>query len=348
MRAVLLSLSALLAAVGALLLLGGDRAPGGPRGGAAGVGGYRDSVESRNAFRRTESAEAIDVQYGFIDHEGESHDVTCRILRRDHQRLRARFGYVERDVDAAVNARQEAFADEALRDRGLAPYFRIEVGADSVRSRSIAPPGLWSDLTPERREALLTALKDLRAEVARRTPEFEAAVYQEHGLRLDGNQLEIDYPRLVDWSGPALDACAKALRWAGAGYDDRQYLGMFVAFVQEIRYVVPPDVEDGRQILGLWVPTEVLVNDHGDCDSKAVTFCALWRAFASPMIVVILPRHVLVGVAMAPGPGQQFVRLGNRYYVLCEVAGPGKSAPGEHKVEGSFRYMTVDPSKSGT
>ena len=304
--------------------------------------GYLDRVEARNAFRRTESPAAYEVEYGFIDHQGESHDVACRVLRKDHQRLLARFGYAEGNLDAQVATRQQAFADDELARRGLAPYFRIDVSPESVGSRVAATPGVWSDLPARRIQELQAALQELRQDVVARRAEIEVVLYRERGFRLEGRDLSIDYPALVQWSAPALDGCAKALRWAGAGYDERQYLGMFVAFVQEIRYEVPPDVQNGRQTLGLWVPTEVVANDHGDCDSKAVTFCALWRAFAAPTIVIILPRHVLVGVAMAPGPGQQFVRLGNRYYVLCEVAGPGKSAPGARQVEGSFRYMSVE------
>lgn len=303
--------------------------------------GYLGDVETRNVFQRAESPDGYDVRYGFIDYQGESHDVTCRILRRDHQRLVARFGYAEGDLEAEVAARRQAFADEELRRLGLAPYFRIDVSTESVQSRVVSP-GVLGDLPSDRVPGLLAALQKLREDVVARRAEIEPALYRERGFRLEGSDLSIDYPALVQWSTPALDACAKALRWAGAGYDERQYLGMFVAFVQEIRYQVPPDVQNGRQTLGLWMPTEVVANDHGDCDSKAVTFCALWRAFAAPMIVVVLPRHVMVGVAMAPGPGQQFVRLGNRYYVLCEVAGPGKWAPGARRVEGSFRYLTVE------
>jgi hypothetical protein len=321
------------------LAAGRDRRP---RPDPAQAAGYVGHVESRNAFRRTESPEAYELEYGFIDHQGESHDVACRVLRRDHQRLAARYGYTQRDVDAQVAARQQAFADDELKRRGLAPYFRIDVSVESVASRNAATPGVWSEVGPVRLQELWAALKTLREDVVARGEEMEGLVYREHGLRLEGRNLSIDYPALVQWSAPALDACAKALRWAGAGYDERQYLGMFVAFVQEIRYELPPDVQNGRQSLGLWVPTEVVANDHGDCDSKAVTFCALWRAFAAPTIVIIMPRHVIVGVAMAPGPGQQFVRLGNRYYVLCEVAGPGKWAPGEGKIEGSYRYLTVE------
>jgi hypothetical protein len=313
-----------------------------PRPGPRQSTGYVDRVSSLNAFRRGDSADAYEVEYGFIDHQGESHEVGCRILRRDHQRLTTRFGYSERALEAQVAVQQQAFADAELLRLGLAPYFRIDVSTEAVQSRVSATPGVWSDLPPARVQDLLAALQKLRQDVVARQGEIETALYREHGFRLEGRDLSIDYPGLVQWSAPALDGCAKALRWAGAGYDERQYLGMFVAFLQEIRYEVPPDVQNGKETLGLWVPTEVVANDHGDCDSKAVTFCALWRAFAAPTIVVILPRHVLVGVAMPPGPGQQFVRVGNRYYVLCEVAGPGKSAPGSGRVQGSFRYMTVD------
>jgi hypothetical protein len=332
---------AFLIAVAALLGLA-ERRDRRPRRGPSQATAYLDHVEARNAFRRTESADAYDVEYGFIDHQGESHDVACRVLRRDHQRLLARFGYSEREVDAQVAARRQAFADEELSRRGLAPYFRIDVSPESIATRAAATPGTWSDLPAARVQELWAAVQGLRQEVVARGGLIESAVYRERGFRLEGRDLSIDYPALVQWSAPALDGCAKALRWAGAGYDERQYLGMFVAFVQEIRYELPPDVQNGRQTLGLWIPTEVVANGHGDCDSKAVTFCALWRAFAAPTLVIILPRHVLVGVAMAPGPGQQFVRLGNRYYVLCEVAGPGKWAPGEGRVEGSFRYLTVE------
>jgi hypothetical protein len=337
-RAGLAAAALLLAAVAALRGLSEPR-PSGLRRHPAEA--YLENVGARNAFRRSASAEAYDLEYGFVDHQGESVDVSCRVLRRDHERLVARFGYAERDLEAAALARQQAFADDELRRRGLAPYFRIEVGPDQVRSVS-AGPEAWTGLRPGRVQELLAAVQALRADVVRLRDTLEPALYKERGFRLEGRDLFVDYPALVQWSAPALDACARALRWAGAGYGDREYLGLFTAFVQEIRYEVPPDVQGGRQTLGFWVPTEVLVNDHGDCDSKAVTFCALWRAFAAPMIVVVLPRHVLVGVAMPPGPGEQFVRIGNRYYVLCEVAGPGKFAPGSRRVEGSFRYLAVE------
>jgi hypothetical protein len=303
---------------------------------------YLADVGSRNAFRRTESAEAFALEFGFVDHQGESHDVACRVLRRDHEQLLARFGYGARELEAAAIARQQEFADAELRRRGLAPYFRVDIAGTTVRSRPADTPATWSSLTETRVAELELAVRALLADVVQHRRQVEGDLYRERGFRLEGRDLFVDYPALVRWSAPALDACAKALRWAGAGYDERAYLGLFTAFIQELRYELPPGVQGGRQTLGFSVPTEVLTSGRGDCDSKAVTFSALWRAFASPVIFVILPRHVLVGVAMPPGPGQQFVRIGNRYYVLCEIAGPAKIAPGAHRVEGSFRYMAVE------
>ena len=42
-----------------------------------------------------------------------------------------------------------------------------------------------------------------------------------------------------------------------------------------------------------------------------------------------------------PGPGDRFVRLGIRYFVLCEVAGPGKSPPGRNHLCSAFTHFTM-------
>ena len=122
-----------------------------------------------------------------------------------------------------------------------------------------------------------------------------------------------------------------------------QYLGLFLAFYQELGYEVPPDEVDGRRTLGLRVPTDVLVSGRGDCDSKAVAFASMWRRFPTRAVMVLVPGHALVGVEVPARPGERTVRVGNRTYVLCEVAGPGKWHPGARSVEGSFEYVLVEP-----
>ncbi len=98
---------------------------------------------------------------------------------------------------------------------------------------------------------------------------------------------------------------------------------------------------------GFYVPTEVLVNDHGDCDSKSAAFAALWRHLDTAVLLISVPRHMLVGVEVRPGPGEAFVRIGNRYFVLCEPAGPAKLHPGAERLSGDFEYMLLEPGRAG-
>jgi len=108
-------------------------------------------------------------------------------------------------------------------------------------------------------------------------------------------------------------------------------------------------VIDGRETLGVYVPTEVLVNDHGDCDSKAVAFASMFRSFGSPVMLIELKHHVLIGAEVRPRPGEKYVLVNNHYYVIGEVAGPGKRRPGDAsrevwtEISGHFKYTLVPP-----
>jgi hypothetical protein len=112
--------------------------------------------------------------------------------------------------------------------------------------------------------------------------------------------------------------------------------------MQELKYEVPPERIGRRDVFGLWVPEQVMTDGKGDCDSKATTFAALWRHRRPRIVIILVPEHALVGVEGKPGPGESFVQIGNRYYVLCEVAGPGKLPPGTKSISGSFDYVAVD------
>jgi hypothetical protein len=54
---------------------------------------------------------------------------------------------------------------------------------------------------------------------------------------------------------------------------------------------------------------------------------------------------MLLGVEMRPGPDERFVRLGNRHFVLCEVAGPAKRHPGWSDASGWFEYVLIEPER---
>jgi hypothetical protein len=84
-----------------------------------------------------------------------------------------------------------------------------------------------------------------------------------------------------------------------------------------------------------------------------VAFAALYRNLGSPVLLIELSHHVLIGVEMRPGPGEKYVLVDNRYYVIGEVAGPGKRRPGDashdvwNEISGHFRYTVVPAADQG-
>jgi hypothetical protein len=249
---------------------------------------------------------------------------------------------MERTVGEQV---RELFAKEAER-RGLRPYVRFQVEEGTgYRWRWRIPAGTGVEES-DRLEARLREFDQwLDQELPKRKEALIAEYLAERGLRLSGDEISIDYGREVARGTGPLQSCYEALRREGQGDGERRLLGLFLAFMQELRYEIPPDVEHGRHTLGFRVPTAVLASGSGDCDSKSAAFCALWRHLPRRAILVLVPGHALVGVEGKPRANEAFVRLGNRYFVLCEVAGPGKIPPGGEEISGSFEYVMVEPAR---
>jgi hypothetical protein len=295
-------------------------------------------------FRRRVDGAAYQLTWGFIDHHGAPHRVTCRVDRNNYEREVEGFGYDEASIDAARDARLRTMVEQAVRRRGLDTRIDIEVTRGAWQARHTIP----GDLTPAEQQRLEDEIRRFyawlkpayRQEWERITRELVA----ERGLRFDGHQYSIDHTSIAREATGALADCTRALQ-ATAGTGLRREVGAFVAFFQEIPYELPPATWRGRSILGFYVPTEVLVGHHGDCDSKAVAFAAMWRHLSRAVLLIRVPGHMLLGVEMRPGPDERFVRMGNRYFVLCEVAGPTKPHPGWSDASGWFEYLLIEPAR---
>ena len=298
------------------------------------------------SFERTEDHGDYQLTWGFTDHQGEPLSVTCRVPRDDHEREVSRFGYDERAVAAARAERLRRWAEAKLRERGIEEVVRLDVDEEGWQARHEFPP----NVDPAAAARLDVEARRFYLFMKLHFPdEWDAvtdALLRERGLRLDGQRIGIDYEGVADRAAGPLAGCTRALRWAAGRGADRRLLEVVLAFLQEIPYEQPSDPARGPRNFGFYVPTEVLVGNHGDCDSKAVAFAALWRRVDVPLVLVRVPGHMLLGVAVRPGPGERFVRLGNRYFVLCEVAGPARSRPGHTDAEGSFEYVLVGPAWS--
>jgi hypothetical protein len=301
-------------------------------------------AEAPHGFQREDEGERLRLSFGFSDYEGRPHHFTCEISKRDYDRDLTSFGYFQDDLDRAVDEGLRELFERQAEERGVARYVRFELGGDTSYRWQWTVPG---SLKPAVANALTARLRDfdrwLDQELPKEREELTARYLREHGVLLQGEKASVDYAREVEGATGPLTPCFQALRQVGTGKDDRRLLALFLAFFQDLRYEVPPSVELGRHILGFRVPTAVLARGGGDCDSKSAAFCALWRHRPERAILILVPEHALVGVEGAPRADEAYVRLGNRYFVLCEVAGPGKIPPGGSRISGSFEYVMIEP-----
>ncbi|HTG31537.1 MAG TPA: hypothetical protein VLB76_01300 [Thermoanaerobaculia bacterium] len=301
-------------------------------------------VGALNQFQRDDAGERLRLTYGFIDYSGRARHVSCEIDKRVYDSDVTSFGYSEDELNGVVGeGLREVFEREAeLRE--VRPYVRFEIqDGTGYRWRWWAPGGL-EPAAADRLEARLRSFDEwMEQDFPRKKEELIGRYLHQRGLRMKRETIEIDYQQAVERDTGPLQDCFEALRQAGEGKSDRRLLGTFLSFFQELRYELPPTVERGRHILGFRPPSAVLVRGAGDCDSKSAAFCALWRHRPERAILILVPGHALVGVEGKPRAGEAYVRLGNRYFVLCEVAGPGKIPPGGSSISGSFEYVMIEP-----
>ena len=300
-------------------------------------------AEAFSGFQRQDEGERLRLSFGFSDYEGRPHRFVCEVSKRDYDRDLTSFGYFQDELDRTVGEELRELFERQAEERGVAPYVHFELfDGTSYRWRSMVPDGL----DPAVADALRDFERWLDEDLPRQREELTARYLREHGVLLHGKEASVDYAREVEGATGPLTPCFQALRQVGTGEDDRRLLALFLSFFQDLRYEVPPSVELGRHILGFRVPTAVLARGGGDCDSKSAAFCALWRHRPERAILILVPGHALVGVEGAPRAGEAYVRLGNRYFVLCEVAGPGKVPPGFGRISGSFEYVMIEPAGS--
>ncbi|HEX5069857.1 MAG TPA: hypothetical protein VFV78_06535 [Vicinamibacterales bacterium] len=165
-------------------------------------------------------------------------------------------------------------------------------------------------------------------------------------------RLSVDMPELVRRNAPRVRAAAMEIDRIAKErqYDSGATIGAALSMVQTgIPYFAPPMQEDGKEILGVYVPPQVLGNGKGDCDSKTGLIASLLKNFSGARTIGInVPNHYLMGIARVPQRGEAFLEYDGEPYVLLEAAGPAWLPPGsisDHSraMLGTMRDVRVDP-----
>ena len=191
-----------------------------------------------------------------------------------------------------------------------------------------------------------------QAEYERRLSDY----YQRRGVAVVRSErvmhLSVDMPELVRRNAPRVRAAAMEVERIARDrkYDSGATIGAVLSLAQTgIPYFVPPTQEDGKHILGLYVPPQVLGNGIGDCESKTGLVASLLKNFGGVrMIGIKIPSHYLMGIARVPQRGEAFLQHAGEPYVLLEAAGPAWLPPGsvsDHTLAllGTMRDVRVEP-----
>ena len=276
------------------------------------------------------------------DHDGQASTVTCTVRGEDFERMQSTFGVDEARLWEEINVELKGALESEARKRNVARLFKIGVTGHAYPYWQAKEEGISKDLKKEVKKLdkwlKKTGRHEKRFEIVSRALQKRGFVFKEPDL------IQVDYERIInDATGPLAD-CARALREFDSSAQRSRLASLFLAFFQSLEYVeIGERDENGRLIRGFWVPTEVLAQQAGDCDSKGAAFCAMWRQ-TPEWVLLALDRkcnHALVGVKGTSAARCQY-RVGNLNFVLYEVVSGVPPCP----CASDYDYVLIEPAGS--
>jgi plasmid maintenance system killer protein len=294
-------------------------------------------------FMKTENPESYSLEYGWRDFDGKSHKLAFDLSRAQLQQAESEFGYYPEDLRKYLDDHLEVsrermvqdlrkFTQEMIDKSKYSEYISIvEATSKSFDLKLSAPSGLHKKVKGEFEKIRTKLAKEqakLLKKIEKSQEEEKMRFLESKGIRKFSGKLGVDYSLCVKNNQARVRHILEIMRDENKDLSLRHFLGLLLSFIQEIRYYVPPFSEKGKIIMEFWVPPRVLVENFGDCDSNGVTFAALWKNFKKyPLLLIRIPKHFLVGLAIPPISEQYLVLKGLRY-TLCEVSVPEKLPPG--------------------
>ncbi|UCE40910.1 MAG: hypothetical protein JSV17_15920 [Candidatus Aminicenantes bacterium] len=294
-------------------------------------------------FDRQEDEDNYYLTYGWADFTGNSHHLSFPLSKSMLNEAEKEFGYFPADLrkhmDDSMELSEEKmiedlreFVEELIRKSKYPEYIIIEnITAKSFDLKLSVPPSLHKKVKREFDKIKVKIAKEQEKYLKRAEKEQDEErieFFESRGIRVFDDKIGVNHGFCVMRNKDRIRPIFEIMHKNYANFSLHQFLGLLLAFIQDIRYYIPPLQERGKTILSFWVPPRVLADNFGDCDSKGVTFASFWTNFKKyPILLITVPNHFFVGLAIPSFTGEGLVVNGVRY-TLCEVTGPGKMPPG--------------------
>lgn len=303
----------------------------------------KESAKSSNSFIKEETEIDYNLSYDWDDYENNNFSITFAISKELLTEAEEEFGYYPNEFKKFLDETSTSMTREMIKFLKDFAYQEIEksqysqhiqivdISPDKFNLSLSAPPKLKSEVKVEFKRITEKIFKKRTSQLKKISKQLKAKsqeYFEKRGIRTSGDAVEVDYDFCVRKNRPRLKHVFESMKKLRQKLNIYQFLRVVLAFTQEIKYVSLPLEENNKFILEFWIPPKVLVNNSGDCDSKAATFASIWTNLKSyPVVLIQIRRHILVGVAV-PSAGEADITIHGLRYTLCEVAGPDKIPPG--------------------
>jgi hypothetical protein len=290
------------------------------------VPGWAQQVGFSSKYIGTEA----EFAYVWQARDGRTESMIFRLPMEDLQRGAVEFTAFERDE--LVKDMQAALKDEAAKlSNGMVQVSMGRLVGSGMQMRIEGPR---DQLTPQLRDTLKAQLELVQLQV-------EDQFLQRHWYRRkDGDEHVYmpDHVRLVKRYSPALAPVVQAVRAQTAGRSQREVIDFVMGWLQSIPY----DTLTSRYATtgsgggaGYQTPYGLILNNKGDCDTKAVALLAIVHALYPelPLAMVYVPGHAFAGIGVPQGPHDYALGLGDAVVVLADPTGPGLFRLGEVEPE---------------
>lgn len=198
---------------------------------------------------------------------------------------------------------------------------------------SLARPAFELSLKSRNQDKAQAAIAWVKSRRAELEQGWLRQYYFQYFTPPDGSRaIKQDHVRIALESRNELAPLADLLKQGGATEFEayQNTTARVLDFVQNIPYLLL-DEPSGRGGRGLLTPRQVLEQNRGDCDSKVTLMAALLAQLFPelPQIMVFVPGHALLGVALPVQSSQESLMWEGQRYLLMEPTGPAELPPGQ-------------------
>jgi len=319
--------------------------------------------QSLNIFEKIEKETGYELTYGWRDYGGDGYSMTFSVSKEQLSDAEEEFGYYPDELEKYLEESFEKMREEMMIylkeftkrqiERSKYPkYILLEkIDAQKFRLKISVPSSLYEEVKAASEKIKNKLYKEENAyfkKIKKEQKKKKKAFIERKGFRVTRDRIEVNYSLCVRNNRSRVKKVVERMKNIKKKMSLRQLLLLMLAYIQEIKYGIPPFMENNKIIAGFWVPSKVLVNNFGDCDSKGVAFASMWTNFKRyPLILIKIPKHLFLGLAI-PSIGSDEITINGLNYTLCEVTGPAKIPPGlitnysRFYLEGGrFRYELI-------